>query len=222
MAKKDFSDAATRQSLTPQDIMQFIAHYRQQAARIVCPVTGRMIYSLAASDPQTGHDYDIHFSRAHFSRPSRDFEKAAGIGGVSARYALPAGVSPETLTLYAVLISHAARQSEITAAQEVQLLSRLVEKLKTDNPALRCLSGGLENAEALGHIVYGVASGFSVPDIRHYIAGNYRHVSLKDKAYKALFDKVEKMSGTRISWVPAPETLRKIERKLSAGNQALK
>ncbi len=216
--KESFSRKGVR-SVSAFEIRQTIQRYAQQAVPGSCPWTGEDIRVLSASDPQTGFEYTLYFPRLGFSCPAVEFEKATGLSGIAQSYILPQGLSPVEISQYVTVLAHAARQGDILPAQERFLVLRLLDNLKKDNPALKALRHGKENMHILRDIVHGVTSAFCVRDIQHFIDGNYLRVSLADPEYKALYHKVQDLSGASIAWVPALESLRKIERQVVAKNR---
>lgn len=212
---KDFAGVAQAGGVFASKIRSTIDHYQRQAVPDTCSVTGKTVYILKA-----GSDDEIHFSRPWFSQPAAAFEKAVGISGVAQHYTLPLGIMPVETSLYVTLLSHAVRQEEITKAKEHRLLSGLIRELKKLNPDLRALRHDEKNDTSLRDIIHGVASGFCVADIQHFIDGNYLSVSLQDAGYKNSYDRVQKLSGHRIAWVPAKATLQKMEEKIIERNLA--
>lgn len=203
-------------SLLASEVRQTIRIYAQQAVPGLCPRTGEDIRVLSSVDPQTGFEHRLYFPRLGFSCPAVEFEKATGLSGIAQNYALPQGLPPVEISQYVTVLAHAARQGDISAIQERLLVLRLLDVLKNDNPSLKTLRHEKEDVSILRDIVHGVTSTFCVQDIQHFIDGNYLRVSLANPEYKALYHKVQDLSGGDIFWVPALETLQKIERQSMA------
>lgn len=195
-----------------REIREKIEECRQKGRPAVSKKTGEPVSLFETR--YRGTICDTEIPNTHFSRPPVDFEKKSGLTGIAGQYHMPAGLTPSDVQTYSILIRNLTFQEDYTVEECLGKLTELHQALIGRNSQMEQIRYNPLDPHTVFDIILGVASGFNIKDIQHYIDGNNWSLSMKDPKYKELYEKID--SQAHIYWVPCMETLKEMDRQLSA------
>ena len=146
-------------------------------------------------------------------QPARDFESRTRFKGIAGRYIFPQGVKP--LVLEEELVR--TKKGESFEAK----FGGVFRDLLILNPDLHRLRFDKSSPRQFYSTMLGITSGFNVDDINYFVdlisKGEPPAFHLRsDPRLNALFRQAEHRADAPIEWVPSPETLGTVHRKLDA------
>ena len=201
-----------------RDILQTIEFYKAEATPVTSARHGTY-YCLAAICPVLGMEVKISFPRPMFHRPPLQTEARYGLRDIAGHYKLPAGLDPIDLQSYVEIMAHATRSGEISAELMNDRFDELLTAITARNPALEKLRLDPADVEARYDALMGIASDFNVADIQHFLDTKNAD-AVGDPSLEAFNQKLG--NNFWMPWIPAPETLMRMEQQFTFRGRFLK
>lgn len=148
----------------------------------------------------------------YWEYPARNFEKQAGIDGISRTYKMP-----EDKTMIRI-----AKQTGFEIGKggtTLDHLNEIADKIIQLNPDLLEVKYSRDNPQDVRDLIFGVTSAFNPEDINYFINTNSKHEVDKPLPYRMakrliVANLYEEKTGVFLTWIPSPETLNIISSKL--------
>ena len=172
--------------------------------------------------------------------PARLFELRNGVSGIAGHYQFPYGMSAAEFE-ETYFWKHDARPSILNETDSpengvkslkgeideflsrgslsfITMMSQLWGELVQLNPILKEVKIDKTSPHQVYHALLGVTSGFNTDDINHYLRLKFSDNILPGMVARnnPVIKSIEERTHERMLWIPAQETLEKIERQISA------
>ncbi len=184
---------------------------RYKACATYAYIQDGVVSHVLVAKEEAGFELRTTWPRSNFYQPPCDLEKKFGMTGIAGNYKMPEGLTPVELQAYGEIMRHAELVGDISACVMNDKLDQLLGALEARNPQL----GGLRQTDdklSRYNTILGIASEFNPKDIQSFI-DDYPGLAKPDADYDAVWSRVAHL---QLSWIPAPETLKEIDRQLQA------
>lgn len=193
-----------------RDIHETLERYKS-CATYAYKQDGVICHVLVATE-EAGFEMRTTWPRANFYQPPLDLEKTQGMTGIAGNYKMPEGLSHVELQAYGEVLRHAELAGDISADTMNDKFDQLLGALEARNPQLSTIRQ-TEDKLSRYNVILGIASEFNPKDIQFFIGAYPAFAAPDDPDYDATWSRIAHL---QLAWIPAPETLKEIDRQLQA------
>jgi hypothetical protein len=137
---------------------------------------------------------------------------------VHKNYLLPEGMTALKLETYVLVLEHAETCGDMSARERKDRMMQLWQGIAARNQGLETIAFDDSDPNETMMVLRGCAGAYVPRDIDHFMrlpANKLAH-ACADKTYAGAYKRVAACLGEAPRWVPALETMRDIERQVSA------
>lgn len=189
-----------------REILHFIDRYRAKAAKAGgLTDSNHMLLHAIALDPR---GLALPVPKNDFCQPPMVLEEKTGLRGLGVDWKMPAGLRPVELQIYGMLLAHAMECGDLSRAQGQGRMFEACMALAVRNPPLQALRLDGKDTRKLYDVMLGVASGFNVDDMQHYLDGKVFYISQRDPEWQSRNTQLGGLlQGHHIGWVMSIATM---------------